>query len=92
MTTQQRVHPAIGDPAEFLRAMELFRTSFAFANSQHAELLKSYPDEWTGIYDGEVRAHDRDIHRMLAQVDALGVPRQAVFTQFVDTNPLPRIL
>ena len=90
--TTQHAHPAIGDPVEFLRAMELFRTSFAFANSQHAELLNSYPDEWIGIYDGEVRAHHRDIHRMLAQVDALGVPRQSVFTQFVDAKPLPRIL
>lgn len=92
MTTQQHVNPAVGDPVEFLRAMELFRASYAFANGHHSELLRSYPDEWIGIYDGQVRAHDRDIHRMLAQVDALGVPRQAVFTQFVDTNPLPRIL
>lgn len=72
--------------------MELFRKSCAFADAHRAELLAEYPDQWIGVFDGEIRAHDQDLHRLLAQLDALGVPRRALFTQFLDTNPLPMML
>lgn len=90
--TTQRVHPAIGDPAEFVRDMALFKKSCHFFDSHYYDLLQQYPDEWIGIFDGEVRAHATDIHGMLAQLDAVGVPRGTTYAEFLATNPLPEVL
>jgi len=90
--TTQHVHPAIGDPVEFLRGHDSFKRSCDFSNAHHAELLERFPNEWVGIHDGEVRAHSTDLHDLLAQLDALQVPRDCSLVEFLETNPLPRIL
>jgi hypothetical protein len=85
--TTQRAHPAIGDPAEFLRRQLSFKKSCDYFDAHYYELLKQYPDEWIGISDGEVRAHEADIHELLAQLDTLGVPRGTAYLEFLATDP-----
>jgi len=85
--TTQRVHPAIGDPAEFVRDMDLFKKSCDFFDAHYFELLARYPDQYIGMFDGEVRAHATDIHQLLAQMDALGVSRETTYIEFLATNP-----
>lgn len=90
--TTQRVHPAIGDPAEFVRRQLSFKKSCDFFDAHYHELLKQYPDEWIGIFDGEVRAHAADIHELLARLDSLQVPRGNSLIEILETNPLPKVL
>ena len=90
--TTQHVHPAIGDPVEFLRRERSFDLSCDFFNAHCAELLATYPDEWIGIHDGEVRAHRTDLHELLAQLDALRVPRDCSLIECMQTNPKPMLL
>lgn len=90
--TTQRIHPAIGDPKEFLRGETSFRESCLFYNAHYDELLKTYPDEWIAIHDGEVRGHAFDLQPLLAQMDADGVPRSTTLFEILETNPLPRML
>jgi hypothetical protein len=85
--TTQRIHPAIGDPVEFMRDMDLFKKSCDFFDAHYFELLARYPDQYIGIFDGEVRAHATDINRLLAQLDALGVPRETTYIEFLATDP-----
>ena len=92
MTTQQHAHPAIGDLVEFLRRHDSFKKSCDFSNAHYAELLERFPDEWIGIHDGVVRAHSADLHDLLAQLDALQVPRDCSLIECLETNPLPKIL
>jgi hypothetical protein len=85
--TTQRVHPAIGDPVEFLRRQVSFKESCDFFDAHYVELLGRYPDQYIGIFDGQVRAHATDIHELLAQLDALGVPRGTAYLEFLATDP-----
>ncbi len=90
--TTQHVHPAIGDPVEFLKEMRSFDRSCDFYNAHYNDLLAAYPDEWVAIHEGEVRAHSTDIHELLAQIDALGVPRGSTLFERLESNPLPMVL
>jgi hypothetical protein len=90
--TTQGIHSAIGDPREFLREEASFRKSCLFYNAHYHELLKQYPDEWIAIHDGSVRGHAIDLQQLLAQTDALGVPRSTTLFEILETNPRPRML
>jgi hypothetical protein len=90
--TTQRLHPAIGDPKEFLRREVSFKKSCDFYRTHYGELLQAYADQWIAIHDGEVRGHAGDLDQLLAQVDALGVPRGNTLFEIVETNPTPRML
>ncbi len=90
--TTQRLHPAIGDPKEFLRRQVSFKTSCDFYRTHYRELLQTYPDEWVAIHDGEVSAHAGELVELLAEVDALGVPRSDTLFEVLETNPMPRML
>jgi hypothetical protein len=85
--TTQRVHPAIGDPAEFLRRQLSFKKSCDYFDAHYFELLSRYPDQYVGIFDGEVRAHATDLIEVLAQLDSLNVPRGITYIEFLATNP-----
>ena len=90
--TTQRLHLGIGDPKEFLRDETSFKESCLFYSANYKELLRDYPDEWIAIHDGEVRGHAIDLQLLLAQIDALGVPRSTTLFEILETNPLPRML
>lgn len=92
MTTQQHVNPAIGDPAEFLRRHDSFKKSCDFFDAHYEELLAQFPERWVGIHDGEIRADSDDLHDLLAQLDALRVPRDCSLIECLETNPLPKVL
>lgn len=72
--------------------MDLFKRSCEFFDVHYRELVSTYPDEFIGIFDGQVRAHAADLSEMLAQLDALGVPRGTTHIEFVAANPRVAIL
>ncbi len=90
--TTQRVHPAIGGPVEFVRRQLSFKKSCDYFDAHYFELLARYPDQYVGIFDGEVRAHSSDIHELLARLDSLQVPRDNSLIEILETNPLPKVL
>lgn len=90
--TTQRLHPAIGDPKEFLRRQVSFKKSCDFYRTHYGELLQTYPDEWVAIHDGAVSAHAGELDQLLALVDTLGVPRSDTLFEILETNPLPQML
>jgi hypothetical protein len=90
--TTQRAHPAIGDATTFQRDMALFKKSCAYFDAHHDELLGAYPEEFIGIFDGEVRAHATELSAMLAQLDAQSIPRATTYTEFITATPRAAIL
>jgi hypothetical protein len=90
--TSQRLVPSIGHPSELLRRHDLFKKSCDFFDAHYADLLRRYPDEWIGIFDGEVCAHAADMNEMLGQLDALGIPRATSYTEFLATQHRIEIL
>jgi hypothetical protein len=87
--TTQRVHPAIGDPVEFVQRQASFKKSCDYFDAHYFELLTRYPDQYIGIFNGEVRAHATDIHQLIAELDTLAVPRGTTYIEFLATNPRP---
>jgi len=90
--TGQRLISSIGDPTEFLRRNELFKKSCDFLDEHFSELLQKYPNQWVGIFAGEVWAHASDLNEMLGKLDALGVSRAATHAEFLATNPRIEVL
>jgi hypothetical protein len=90
--TTQRIHPAIGDPAEFVRRQASFKKSCDYFEAHYFELLARYPDQHVGIFDGELRAHATTLIEVLARLDSMHVPRDNSLIEILETNPLPKIL
>ena len=62
------------------------RRSCEFMVAHYHELFQQYPDQWVGVYLEEVVAVAPTHQELLAQVDALGIPRGVMHNRFMNTN------
>ena len=74
------------DPAARARRWEEGRRSREFMAAHYRELFQQYPDQWVGVYLEEVVAVASTHQELLAQVDALGIPRGVMHNRFMNTN------
>lgn len=82
----------LGDPAEVARELELFAQDAALFSSDRDHLVETYAMRWVALYDGSVRADAPTLPRLLARVDALGIPRERAVVRFIDKNEPTMIL
>lgn len=68
------------------------RSAVVFAE-RFDEFREQYPDEWLGLYEGEVIFHDRDHQKALMEADARkDLVRNRILVEFVGTSPVTMIL
>ena len=89
---QKRDIEFAGDPKEIVRKLNEFHESVTAFEEQREALLAKYPKQWVAFYGGELSAHAKTLDALLTKVDRSGIPRGETFVEFLDPNPLPRVL
>ena len=82
----------LGDPREVVKGLEDFGKSEALLSSSEPRMADRYPDEWIGLYAGEVRAHEPTLDAVLTELDSLGLPHEGVLVRYIAKNPETLIL
>lgn len=64
----------------------------AFWHAHHDEFLKTYPDQFVAVLDGEVIATSPDLLKLDRLLKRKGVKMGSVWLKFMETNPRRYIL
>ena len=67
---------ACGDYANRVRAME----------ARRSELTWKYPNKWVSMHNGDVVAIGDSLEAVLADMDALGIPRTGAVVKYLDAE------
>ena len=55
-------------------------------------MVKKYPHQWVAVLGGEIVARAPSLNDLALKVDKKGIKRSDTFFDYLDPNPLPRIL
>jgi hypothetical protein len=78
-----------GDPHEIAADLKAFEKDHRVLDDQRDYLLKNYEDRWVAVYDGEIRTSATTFDEVLANVDALCIPRGRVVISLIERNIPP---
>ena len=57
-----------------------------------AHLQEKYPQKWIGFFEGEVKAAEDTLDKLLDRLDELNIPRDQTIVRFIETDPKVMIL
>ena len=72
--------------------LEQFRRDCDYLYSIYDRMLEEHPDEFVAVYHGKVVAAHKTLEGVFAEIRRQGIPPGRAALEFVETNPLPRIL
>ena len=90
--SEQTILDIIGDPRRVDAELQKFRKDTLVLSSKKANLLARYSKRWVAVYDGKVQADARSVKQLLADIDTLQLPREAVVIRYIDRNVRRMIL
>ncbi len=70
----EAVRDLIGDPRTLDSELQEFRQSACMVSSEFERLTVQYPDQWIGVYAGEVVAHAATLPSLISALESLGIP------------------
>ena len=82
----------LGGPQVMIERIRAFQKLVKRMNEERAAHMETYPDKWVAMSEHGVVAIADDLDGVLAEVDAKGIDRADVFTEFLDTDPPELIL
>ena|ERR1700744_1158356 len=98
MVVPQRTKKALGaeglggTPKHIDRALRVFSRAARLLSSHHPRLIDQHPNEWVGLYDGEVCATDKSFRGLVRQLKKLGLPPNEAIIRYIDTSGRKLIL
>ena len=90
--TDTSIIEQLGGSEKIRERLRRFRASSMKMDAMQDELLEKYPDLWVAMFDCEVVGVADDLHDLLAEVKAAGIPTNETVGEFMDTNPMELIL
>ena len=93
MDEKEVVLGLIGDPKQAAQEMRAFhKTSMLLSSRRRPRIIDRYPGEWVALYDNRVCAHAETREAVLAEIDAMGIPRAQTLVRFINDKPRTMIL
>lgn len=80
------VRGAQEDGVAISQELEQYRQDALYVRDHRAELLAQHPDRWIAVYGGEVVATSRSLPQLLKRLDAKGLSRGQVVTEYLATR------
>lgn len=91
--TDAEVLTAWGESPEVISdGLARFAESARTLSSHHPRLIDKYPQQWVGIYGGNVEVAGRTIAAVIKKLDAKGYPKEETIVRFIDRHPKTLIL
>lgn len=91
--TADEVLDLFGMPAaEVADEMRAFSKTAQALSAEHLQLIEKHPQQWVGLYDGEVKVYGKTLKSVMSQVEARGYPKAEVIVRFIDREPRTLIL
>jgi ribosomal protein L20 len=53
-----------------------YQKDIEYAETQHEELLRQYPEQWVAILNEEVVGSDSDVYRLIERLRRCGIPTE----------------
>ena len=82
--TEPTLREIIGDPQRLEADLQKFHNAGKLLSSLRMELLNKYPNQWVGLYEGEICADAPTLEHLLAKLDELRIPRKETVVRYVD--------
>ena len=57
---------------------EQYQKDIEYAETQHEELLRQYPEQWVAILNEQVVGSDSDVYQLIEQLRKQGVPTERI--------------
>lgn len=91
--TKKELELLFGDsPKQFRRELQSFSRSGHFFSANYSRLVKEYPKEWVGIYDGKLRATAKSSRSVVSKLKKKGFPPNLSLVQYIDVSGQKLIL
>lgn len=83
--TADEVLDLLGKPAvDVANEMQTFSKTARALSSEHLRLIDQHPQQWVGLYDGEVKVFGKTLKSVMAQLEERGYPKAEVVVRFID--------
>ena len=71
-------------PEVIAQELSSFADAASVLSSDHPRLIDEHPDQWVGIYRGEVAATATELPTLMVQLTARGIPPENTIVRFID--------
>jgi hypothetical protein len=94
ITVARRLDKAMLDasPKQINRELRAFSRAARLLSSDHPRLIENHPQEWVGIYDGEVSATAKSLRALMAKLRRRGLSPNETIIRYIDTSGRKLIL
>jgi hypothetical protein len=79
-------------PKQIDHELRTFSRAARILSSDHPRLINEHPNEWVGIYDGEVRAAGKSFRALVAQLKKKCLSPNEAIIRYIDTSGRKLIL
>ena len=81
-----------GPPAQVGRELDQFAESARALSSNHPRFIDDYPQQWVGVFQGQVRARGKTLKSVLAQLGEKGIRPEHALIRFIERDQRTLIL
>jgi len=78
-------------PKKIARELRAFSRTGQFLSSNERRLLKRYPEQWVGLYDGKVRASAKSLDEVISKLEQQELPPSESIIWYMDTSVRSRV-
>jgi hypothetical protein len=89
---EKRFTNDVGSPDQVRKELLRFSKNVNLLAARRQELTRLYPNKWVAFYDGDIISIGNDLSDLLIEIDAKGLKRDAVITQYLSTEKMTMIL
>jgi hypothetical protein len=81
-----------GPPAQVGRELDEFAASARALSSDHPRFIDEYPQQWVGVFQGQLRARGKTLKSVLAQLGEQGIRSEHALIRFIERDQRTLIL
>ena len=79
-------------PKQIARELRVFSRAARLLSSNHPRLIDQHPNEWVGLYDGEVCAAAKSFNALVQKLKRRGLSPSDTIIRYIDTSGRKLIL
>jgi len=79
-------------PKQIDRELRVFSRAARLLSSDHPRLIEAHPDQWVGLYDGQVSATAKSLPALVTKLKKRGLSPNDAIIRFIDTSGRKLIL
>ena len=92
MNTKKLASHLEATPKQIDHELRTFSRAARILSSDHPRLINEHPNEWVGIYDGELCAAGKSFRAVITQLKKKGLSPSQALIRYIDTSGRKLIL